>query len=101
MAAFFVVALGASSAWASTQTYTITQGNAALAGFTGPFADVVISMTDGTNLATVTVTGRTVGGFVYKLGGQGIAGVNVSTKGPATSGGFSGTQSDGGVNNED
>ncbi len=66
------------SAAASSINLTLGLGNAAIAGYPAPYAEVQISMTDNTNTATFTVTGDTTGGYQYLLGGTGIFGLNAS-----------------------
>src|SRR5207248_549266 len=51
--------------------------NTGLSGFAGPFANLHIDLTS-TTTATVTVTSLTHGGFLYLLGGQGAADLNVN-----------------------
>ena len=86
-------------------------GNAALGGFTGPFAQVDVALVDSTH-ATITFTSLTNAGNIYLLGDGGSVGVNVNatsfTLGPtAISGSNAGTGftpgpwSDGGTGNED
>jgi hypothetical protein len=57
--------------------------NTALGGFAGPFANLHIDLTN-TTTATVTFTSLTHGGYLYLLGGQGAADLNVN--GPYTLG---------------
>jgi hypothetical protein len=71
--AIFLLTLGASSAAADTTTFTINQGNAALSGFSGPFATVTVDRSDSTH-ATITFTAA----GSYFLGAQGMGGVNVN-----------------------
>jgi len=79
LALFGIVAFGSATvAKADVFTFNLNNANSGLAGFTGPFASVSIS-TNGTNVATITVTGLTNGGFKYLLGGQGMVALNFSS----------------------
>jgi hypothetical protein len=51
--------------------------NTGLSGFTGPFAKVHIDLTS-TTTANVSFTSLTNGGYLYLLGGQGAADLNVN-----------------------
>jgi hypothetical protein len=51
--------------------------NAGLSGFTGPFANLQIDLTSPTT-ADVTFTSLTNGGYIYLLGGQAAADLNVN-----------------------
>jgi len=73
----FAALLGASSARADTISYSLTVGNPGLAGFPGPYADVLVDRTSSTT-ATITFTSNTVGGNTYLLGDGGSADVNVN-----------------------
>ena len=84
-------------------------GNAALGGFTGPFAQVDVALVDSTH-ATITFTSLTNAGNIYLLGDGGSVGVNVNatswtlgtiTGSNAGTGFTPGPWSDGGVGNED
>ena len=72
----------ASLTWSAMATadiifFDVTAGNAAIAGFPGPYAHVVVDRTDSTH-ATITFTSLLSGGDIYLLGGQGAAAVNVN-----------------------
>ena len=69
--------LAASSASADTISYQLDVGNAAIAGFPGPYADVLVDRTS-TTTATITFTSNSVAGNTYLLGNGGSAGVNVN-----------------------
>jgi hypothetical protein len=99
LAVFAIVALGsAAAARADEVTLTLTNGNAAIAGFPGPYATVKIERTSSTT-ATITVTGLTNGSNIYLLGGQGIVGLNFN--GAVTASGLGPDLSVGGAKNED
>jgi len=96
---FALVALGSAiSAKADDVTFTLSNGNPGVSGFTGPYATVKVDRTDATH-ATITVTGLTVGGNIFLLGGQGIVGLNFN--GAVTAGALPGLLTLGGANNED
>src|SRR5262245_25594515 len=71
------VIVGATSAFADAIDLQITTGNAALAGFPGPYVNVNVNRTDATH-ATLTFTSLTQGTFTYGMGGQGLVGVQVN-----------------------
>jgi hypothetical protein len=79
-AALVAAGMWAPSARADSISYTIAGGNAALAGFTGPYQEVTVTLVDSTH-ATITITSDTNNGYLYLMGGQGNAavGVNVNT----------------------
>jgi hypothetical protein len=58
-------------------TFDLTQGNSAISGYSGPYAQVDVSLTDSTH-ATITFTSLTAGGNIYLLGDGGSVGVNVN-----------------------
>src|SRR5436190_7485352 len=58
-------------------SFNLGFGNAALSGFTGPYAHVVINLTDATH-ATITFTSLTNSGNIYLLGDGGSVAVNVN-----------------------
>lgn len=70
-----MLSLGAGSAWADLIQYVLTTTNGA--PFTGPFVEVTVNRTSSTS-ATITFDSLHNGGFIYLMGGQGAAGVNVS-----------------------
>jgi hypothetical protein len=89
--------------------FNLDAGNSAISGFSGPYAQVAVHLTDSTH-ATITFTSLLNSGNIYLLGDGGTVGVNVNaaswTLGAITGGnagtGFSGGQySDGGSGNED
>ncbi|HYU97543.1 MAG TPA: PEP-CTERM sorting domain-containing protein, partial [Pyrinomonadaceae bacterium] len=99
LAMFALVALGSAiSARADQVVFTLTNGNSAISGFTGPYGTVTVNRTDATH-ATITVTGNTVGSNIFLLGGQGIVGLNFN--GAVTAGVLPGELSLGGAANED
>jgi hypothetical protein len=51
--------------------------NTGLSGFSGPFANVHNDLTS-TTTASVSFTSLTIGGYLYLLGGQGAADLNVN-----------------------
>jgi MYXO-CTERM domain-containing protein len=52
-------------------------GNSAISGFTGPYDNVLVTLTSSTT-ATVQFTSNTVGGNIYLMGDGGSVGVNVN-----------------------
>ncbi len=83
--------------------FTVSVPNAALVGFTGPYATANVHLTDATH-ATVTFNSLTNGGFIYLMGGTQAADVNVNATtwtigtlaGTALAGFTNGALSDGG-----
>jgi hypothetical protein len=71
-----IACLGLQQAKADT-TYTLSQGNAAISGFAGPYATATVHLVDSTH-ATVTFTSNTVAGNIYLLGDGGSVAVNVN-----------------------
>ena len=69
--------LFASVARADVTSFDLTAGNAAIAGFTGPYATVTINRTSATT-ATITFTSLTNSGNIYLMGGAGAVDVNVN-----------------------
>jgi hypothetical protein len=69
--------LGTGTASADIYNLTIGIPNAALSGYTGPYATVTINRT-ATNSATVTFDSLTNGGYIYFLGDGGTADLNVN-----------------------
>jgi hypothetical protein len=59
-------------------------GNAAISGFPGPYANVLVDRTSQTT-ATITFTSLTNGGNIYLMGAQGAVAVNVVGSGIASS----------------
>ena len=57
--------------------YYIGVPNSAISGYTGPFAELDISLVDSTH-ADITVTSLTNGNLIYLLGDSGIVGLNVT-----------------------
>jgi hypothetical protein len=79
MVAVALVAL-ISPAWAtpiSSFNSTLTEPNAAISGFTGPYGEMTIVLTTATT-ATVTFTSDTADGNTYLFGNGTSAGVNVN-----------------------
>jgi hypothetical protein len=78
LAMFAVVAFASASvARADAFTFTLNNGNAALAGSPAPYATVKVDQTSGTQ-ATITVTGLTHDGLTYLIGNGGSIGLNVN-----------------------
>jgi hypothetical protein len=109
LALFVVLAVGTVPAFADTISFTINLGNAAISGFTGPYAEVSVDLTSATT-ATLTFTSDTNSGNIYLLGDGGSVAVNVNaltwtlsaiTGSNAGTGFTPGTWSDGGAGNED
>lgn len=73
VAAFALVAQPAGA----TLMLTLGTGNMAIAGYTGPYADVAVTRTDATH-ATVVFTSRVVGGNIYLFGDGGVVGLNLN-----------------------
>lgn len=103
------LALGAGGASADHIDFTLSLGNSAISGFSGPYAEVDVNRTSSTT-ATITFTSDTVGGNIYLMGDGGTVGVNVnaatwtlsSITGSNSGTGFTpGPFSDGGAGNED
>jgi hypothetical protein len=100
---------GANCAKADFIDFDLGTGNAAISGFTGPYAHVHVDRTSGTT-ATITFTSLTNSGNIYLLGDGGSVGVNVnaaswtlgSITGSNAGTGFTpGPYSNGGSGNED
>jgi hypothetical protein len=70
-----VAGVGLQQARADT-TYSLSQGNAAISGFPGPYGSVTVHLVDATH-ATVTFTSNTVAGKIYLFGDGGSVAVNV------------------------
>jgi hypothetical protein len=68
---------GALRVSADETTITLSAPNSGLSGFTGPYATVTIDLTTSTT-ATVTFDSLTNGGYVYLMGSQGAADLNVN-----------------------
>src|SRR5262245_29848557 len=62
---------------AAALPFNLDLGNPGISGFPGPYAHVVVTLTDSTH-ATITFTGLTAAGNQYLLGGQGAVGLNVN-----------------------
>jgi hypothetical protein len=65
------------AARADVITLQLNTPNTAIAGFTGPYADVTINRTS-TTTATITFTSDTSGGNIYLMGDGSSVGVNVN-----------------------
>src|SRR5262245_34166502 len=79
LAMFAVVSVGSAVAVkADNVTFNLTNGNPGISPpHTGPYATVSITTPSlNSNMATITITGLSQGGFNYLLGGQGIVGLN-------------------------
>jgi len=57
--------------------YSMTDGNSAISGYTGPYGTVTVDLTDSTH-ATVTFNGASVGGYQFLFGGAQGVDVNVN-----------------------
>jgi hypothetical protein len=78
------------SSKADMVTYDLGIGNAAISGYTGPFAQVTVDWTSSTT-ANITFTSLTNGGYIYLMGDGSSVAVNVY--GAFTIGNVSGTNS--------
>jgi hypothetical protein len=101
------LALSVGNAMADSITYSIDNPNPALAGFTGPYGTVDVSLTSST-AATITFTSLTTNGVTFLMGTSSAVGVNVAgtySVGTITptflSSAFNGTFSNGGAGNMD
>jgi hypothetical protein len=65
--------LVAVNAFADTIDISINTPNAALTGFTGPYANVNINLNAARTEATITFTSLTNGGYLYLMGGEAAA----------------------------
>lgn len=91
IASMALLALSSPSAFADIAMFDLNVGNVGgLACCTGPYAQVTIDLTSSTT-ATVTFDSLDNGGFLYLIGANQGAGINVN--GTATSTGFSGSNS--------
>lgn len=61
----------------ATLMLTLGTPNMAIAGYTGPYADVAVTRTSGTT-ATVVFTSRVVGGNIYLFGDGGVVALNLN-----------------------
>jgi protein with PEP-CTERM/exosortase system signal len=106
-----VAGLGLQQAKADTISFDLGAGNAAISGFPGPYAHVVVDRTDATH-ATITFTSLTNSGRIYLMGGAQAVDVNVNatswtigsfaaTKPAAGFSSVIGNLSNGGANNAD
>jgi len=77
-ASLLMLTLGALQASADVFTSTIGVGNSSLTGFSGPYANVNISLNAAGTVATVTFTSDIVGGNIYLMGDGGSADLNVN-----------------------
>jgi hypothetical protein len=103
-----------SSARADSILFQLGLGNVAIAGYAGPYADVLVDRTSSTT-ATITFTSLSVGGNSFLFGNGGSVAVNVNAIawtldsvtgsnagiGFTTNIGFPGDYTDGGSGNED
>jgi hypothetical protein len=76
LASAVLLALGARPAKADMVFYELLSSNLG-SGFTGPFMEVEVNLTDSTH-ATITFTSLTNGGFTYLMHTNGAAAVNVN-----------------------
>lgn len=95
------------NAWADV--FDLGTGNNAISGYTGPYAQVSVNLTDSTH-ATITFTSLTNSGNIYLMGSEGSVAVNVNadswtlgtiTGSNAGTGFIPGPFSDGGSGSED
>jgi len=70
-----LLTLGATPA--SADTITLSLGNTAISGYSGPYATVDVTLTDSTH-ATVTFSGNTVGGYTFLMGDGGAVALNTN-----------------------
>ena len=70
--------LVAGNVFADTIDISINTPNAALTGFTGPYANVNINLNAAGTEATITFTSLTNGGYLYLMGGESVADLNVN-----------------------
>jgi len=108
LALALALTLGTGSASADL-FFNLDTGNSAISGYTGPYAQVDVHLTDSTH-ATITFTSLTNSGNIYLLGDGGSVAVNVNatswtlgtiTGSNAGTGFTPGPWSDGGSGNED
>jgi hypothetical protein len=106
-----IAGLGLQQAKADIISFNLGTGNAAIAGFPGPYANVQVNRTDATH-ATITFTSLTNSGNIYLMGGAQAVDVNVNAAswtitnfaGSNSGTGFVGVNGDltnGGANNAD
>jgi hypothetical protein len=109
MAVSVIALAGFTSMAGATLTFNLGLGNAAMAGYPGPYATVSVTLTSPTT-ADIVFTGLNHDGYQYLLGDGGSVAVNVNanswTLGPITglntgTGYTPGPYSDGGAGNED
>jgi len=86
-----IAGLGLQQAKADVCSFNLTTGNAAISGFSGPYAHVVINLTS-SNTATVTFTSLTNSGNIYLMGDGSSVALNVNAATFAASG-ITGTNS--------
>ena len=77
LASILTLIAAGGSARADIINITISNPNAALSGFTGPYANVQVNRTDSTH-ATFTFTSLSNGGYTYLMGDGGTADLNVN-----------------------
>ena len=77
LAAAAATSLGLGAPAHASYTFNLNTGNQALFGYTGPFAQVTVDLTDSTH-ATVTFDDKTYAGGVYLFGDGGTVAVNVN-----------------------
>jgi len=75
------------SSKADTVSYTVGIGNSDISGYSPPYAEILVNLTDSTH-ATITFTSDVVEGNIYLMGDGSAAAVNVNatsfTLGPVT-----------------
>jgi hypothetical protein len=72
-----VIALVSGSTLRADSIFDLTTGNSAISGYTGPYAQVDVSLTNSTH-ATITFTSLTSSGNIYLMGDGGTVGVNIN-----------------------
>ena len=65
---------------AGATTYTLSQGNAAISGYGGPYGTVAVTVVD-PNTATITFTALSAGGYNFLFGNGGSVALNVTGTG--------------------
>jgi hypothetical protein len=62
----------------ATTTYSLGQGNSAIAGYPAPYGSVAVNLNAAGTVATITFTAAQTGAFQYLFGDGGSAAVNVN-----------------------
>jgi hypothetical protein len=86
IAAVLIAIAGFGLQQANAFTSDLNQGNTAIAGFTGPYGTVTISLDATGTIATVTFTSNTVAGNIYLFGDGGSVALNVNASSFGVSG---------------